>query len=269
MALADLEASGQTQIQLPASRTFDVERTHIPDRAQGRLRKCIGIQIICQRVAIAIRITQDLIGPLASGLSVKNAVETSCNREILAGPPPIDARQLPTRTQHAQLGVGKPWRWGYGRQIEYLALIGAIAVSDVEVSIIRVEISRTTPACVVGGRIDADAVRPRVIRTNVHAASRPALNREQHAMVVLSAGIFSRKQVSVELTFRWILQYQSPSLSRISRRRASSINLDGVTLRCANSVNRISREKDRTIYSASDPCVECLVPEIARRDEEA
>jgi len=58
-------------------------------------------------------------------------------------------------------------------------------------------------------------VRKRVVRQRAETALQPALRREQHAVVVLCARIFSGKQISVELAFRWILQYQSPPLSGI------------------------------------------------------
>src|SRR5262245_43857568 len=102
-------------------------------------------------------------------------------------------------------------RWRYRRQIEDLPPV-PIAVAAIKVTVVGIEVSRVTPACVVGVREDADAMGQRVVRTQVHFTGGAALNREQHAMVILRSRIFSRKQISVQRSLGRVLQDQSTPL---------------------------------------------------------
>src|SRR5205809_966095 len=98
---------------------------------------------------------------------------------------------------------------------------------------------------------------------DVRSTGSAALNRKQHAMIILRARIFSREQVSVVLSLHWILQDRPAALVRVSGRGARSGGLQDIALCRADPVHRSSGEIDSPIDVTSHPRVECLVSQIA------
>src|SRR5207247_4106895 len=107
-----------------------------------------------------------------------------------------------------------------------------------EIPVVGIEIPRITSPSVVGVGVDADAVGPGVVRADVHSAGSAALNRKQHAMIILRARIFSREQVSVVLSLHWILQDRPATLVRVSGRGARPGRLQDIALSRAAPVHR-------------------------------
>src|SRR6266850_29899 len=116
-----------------------------------------------------------------------------------------DASQLPARGELSQHRTLKLRRWNHACHIEDLTPVHIVAIAAVEIPIIGIEISGAASAGVVCSRIDRDAMGPGVICANSPAFGCAALNREQQSVIVLRAGIFSGKQVPIELSVRWVL----------------------------------------------------------------
>src|SRR5256885_15425124 len=107
------------------------------------------------------------------------------------------------------------------RQVQDLTPIRNPAIAVVCLAFVSIAIARSASACVVRSRINSYAMGPCVICAK-RSGSCPALNRKQHAVIMLRTGILSDKEISVLRSFYGIQQREQPPRGGVACCRARS-----------------------------------------------